>query len=59
MNIHSQDVSELSNSLVLEELLLEEEMTPDLPCQSCFEAHRDFPDIGFVFRVVNARQWRQ
>ena len=29
-------------------------MTPDLPCQSCFDPHMDFPEIGFVFRVVNA-----
>ena len=31
-------------------------MTPDLPLQSCFDPHMDFAEIGFVFRVVNARQ---
>ena len=34
-------------------------MTPDLFPQSCFDPHMDFPEIGFDFRVVNARQWRQ
>ena len=27
--------------------------------RSCFDPHIDFPEIGFVFRVVNAQQWRQ
>ena len=30
-------------------------MTPDLPPQSCFDPHRDFPEIGFVFRVADRR----
>ena len=60
VNIHSLDVSELSSYLVREELLLEDgDETPELPPQSCFDPHKDFPEIGFVFRVVDARQWRQ
>ena len=45
---------------VLEGLLLEDgDENPDLPRQSCIDPYMDFSEIGFVFRALNARQWRQ